>query len=109
MEGNACIQVTTAAPSAEDAERLAGALVERRLAACVQVVPGARSVYRWQGRIERAEEWLLMIKTEAWRYEALERAVRELHPYETPELLAVEVAAGSGAYLRWIGESVHGE
>lgn len=109
MEGNACIQVTTAVPSAEDAGRLADALVEKRLAACVQVMPGVRSVYRWQGRVERAEEWLLFIKTEAWRYEALERAVRELHPYQMPELLAVEAAAGSDAYLRWIGESVHGE
>jgi periplasmic divalent cation tolerance protein len=92
--------------SAEDAERLARALVERRLAACVNVVPGVVSVYRWKGNVERDEERLLVIKTRAERLEALRRALVELHPYEVPELVALSVEAGHPPYLAWLDESV---
>ena len=92
--------------SAEDAERLARALVERRLAACVSVVPGVVSHYRWQGELQRDEERLLVIKTRSERLDALRRALAELHPYELPELVAFEISAGSEPYLAWLDEGV---
>jgi periplasmic divalent cation tolerance protein len=92
--------------SAEDAERLARALVERRLAACVNVVPGVVSHYRWKGELVRDEERLLVIKTRAERLEALKGALRELHPYELPELVALEVTAGLEPYLEWLDDGV---
>jgi periplasmic divalent cation tolerance protein len=92
--------------TAEDAERIARALVERRLAACVNVVPGVVSVYRWRGAVCRDEERLLVIKTRAERLEALREALVELHPYEVPELVALPVEAGHAPYLAWLDESV---
>jgi len=92
--------------SAEDAERLARALVERRLAACVNVVPGVVSHYRWKGELQRDEERLLVIKTRAERIGALREALRELHPYELPELVAFEISDGSPEYLKWLDEGV---
>ncbi len=84
------------------AEQIATALVEEGLAACVTLLPGARSVYRWQGRLERAEECVLLIKARAADYPALERRLLELHPYTVPELLALPVLAGNPAYLAWL-------
>jgi periplasmic divalent cation tolerance protein len=92
-------------PDRDHADTLARALVDRRLAACVSLLPGVHSVYRWQGGLEHAEEVQLLIKTSADRFAALQAAVLELHPYELPELIAVEVAAGLAPYLAWIGES----
>ena len=92
--------------SAEEADRLARALVERRLAACVNVVPGVVSHYRWQGELQRDDERLLVIKTRAERIEALRDALSELHPYELPELVAFEISAGSPEYLKWLDEGV---
>ena len=92
-------------PDRAQAESLARALVERRLAACVSLLTGVHSVYRWQGQVEQAEEVQLLIKTTADAFPALQAAVLELHPYELPELVAVEVAAGLAPYLAWIGES----
>ena len=89
-------------PDAASAERLAGALVGERLAACVQVLPGVRSVYRWQGAVERADEVLLLVKTTRERLDALAARVRALHPYELPELVAVEAAGGLPDYLAWV-------
>ncbi|MDR3415070.1 MAG: divalent-cation tolerance protein CutA [Nevskia sp.] len=90
---------------AEAAATLAEALVQRRLAACVNSLAGVNSVYRWREAVERGSETLLLIKTSRARYPALEAAVRELHPYELPEILAVHVAAGLPAYLQWIQQS----
>lgn len=90
--------------SAETARRIARRLVEQRVAACVNIVPGATSVYRWQGAIEEASEWLLVIKTRADRFDALREALVQVHPYEVPELVAFEVAAGLGSYLDWIDQ-----
>lgn len=92
--------------SAEDAERIARELVGRRLAACVNVVGGVVSVYRWKGAVERDEERLLVIKTRAERLEELRQALVELHPYEVPELVALPVEAGHAPYLAWLDESV---
>ncbi|WP_448507109.1 divalent-cation tolerance protein CutA [Immundisolibacter sp.] len=92
----------SACADAATAEQIAGTLVEEGLAACVTLLPGARSVYRWQGKLERAEECLLLLKARADDYPALERRLLELHPYDVPELLALPVLAGNPAYLKWL-------
>jgi len=89
-------------PDAGVAERVADALVSARLAACVNILPGVRSVYRWQGAVERADELLLLIKTTRDQVEPLAALVASLHPYELPEVLAVEVVGGSSGYLDWV-------
>lgn len=89
-------------PSEQVAETIARALLEERLAACVNVLPGVRSLYRWQGKVEDERELLLVMKTQAARYDELERRVRELHPYEVCEVLALDVAAGAAGYLGWV-------
>jgi periplasmic divalent cation tolerance protein len=94
--------VLVTAPDAAVAERLARALVEERLAACVNAVPGVRSVYRWEGRVEEAGEILLVVKTRADRSAALAARVRELHPYALPEILELGAAGGSPDYLEWV-------
>ena len=98
--------VLTNVGSEAAAREIAETLVEERLAACVNVVPGLRSVYRWKGEIVRDEEVLLLVKTTAHRYAQAEERLRELHPYEVPEVLALEAATGHAAYLDWVGESV---
>ena len=92
-------------PDAETATRIARALVEERLAACVNVLPGLQSVYRWQGQIQRDTEVLLLIKTTRARYPALQARLPQLHPYELPELVAVEAADGLPAYLHWVADA----
>jgi periplasmic divalent cation tolerance protein len=94
------------AGTAEDAERIARALVERGLAACVNVVPGVVSVYRWKGEVCRTEELLLIVKTRTERLGALREALVALHPYELPELVALPVESGHAPYLAWLDESV---
>ena len=101
-----CCQVTTTVATRADAERIAAALVEERLAACVQIAGPIISTYRWQGAIERATEWHCHCKTTRARYPALEARLRELHPYETPEIIALPIVAGFPAYLAWIEEGV---
>ena len=103
MQVNALICFCTC-PDTDTAERLAEALVEERLAACVNIVPGLRSVYRWQAEVERADETLLLIKTVRERFDALSARIKALHPHELPEVLAVEAAAGLPAYLRWVAD-----
>jgi len=95
------IAMTTVA-SEEEAGRIAEALVEEKLAACVQILPPMQSVYRWQGTVRRDREWLLLIKTPAARVKALEHRVRELHSYQTPEFLVLAVTEGSQGYLEWL-------
>lgn len=84
------------------AQAIARSLVEERLAACVSVLPGLTSTYRWQGRIETATEALLLIKTSRAGFAALERRLRELHPYELPEIIAVDVCAAHTPYADWV-------
>jgi periplasmic divalent cation tolerance protein len=96
------VVVLLTAPDPETAERIAQALVEERLAACVNVLPGVRSIYRWQGAVEQASEVLLIAKTQADRSDALAARVRALHPYELPEVVVLPVSGGSEAYLGWV-------
>jgi periplasmic divalent cation tolerance protein len=95
-------------PDRASAEKLARLLVEARLAACVNVLSPARSVYRWKGKIEDAEEHPVLIKTTRERYAALEAAIRKNHPYELPEIIALPVAAGLPAYLDWVASETSG-
>jgi periplasmic divalent cation tolerance protein len=81
-------------------------MVDRQLAACVNIVPQIESIYRWQGKVEEASEWLLLIKTTAERFPAVRDALRELHSYELPECVAIAIEEGSSGYLEWIAESV---
>jgi periplasmic divalent cation tolerance protein len=97
-----------ACPDAAVAARIARALVEERLSACVNVLPGIRSFYRWQGAMEEAGEALLLIKTTRAALPALQARLVALHPYELPELLVVEAAGGLPAYLAWIADNVAG-
>jgi periplasmic divalent cation tolerance protein len=101
-----CIQVLTTVVSEEEAERISAVLVERRLAACVQVLGPIASRFRWQGEVETAQEWICLAKTSAARYPELEAAIRELHSYEEPEIVATPIVAGSAGYLAWIDQSV---
>ncbi|HME72470.1 MAG TPA: divalent-cation tolerance protein CutA [Myxococcota bacterium] len=94
--------VLVTAPDAEVGARLARVVVEERLAACVNLVPGVRSIYRWAGAVQEDDEVLLVIKTREDRVAALSRRVHELHPYELPELIAVGVLGGSERYLEWL-------
>jgi len=94
--------VLTNLPDEASARALAGALVEARVAACVNLLAPCRSVYRWQGRMEEASEVPLLIKTTAERYPALEAAIRERHPYELPEIVAVPLERGLPGYLDWV-------
>lgn len=94
--------VLTTLPDAETARAVAARLVEARLAACINVLAPCRSVYRWQGKVEDAAEVPLLIKTTAARYPALEAALREAHPYELPEIVAVPIARGLPEYLGWV-------
>jgi periplasmic divalent cation tolerance protein len=99
-------QVTTTLPDRDTANRIGRRLVEERLAACAQVVGPVASVYWWQGEVETAGEWYCHLKTTASRVDALMDRLRQLHPYETPEIVALPVTEGDPAYLRWIAASV---
>ena len=102
---NARIVLTTAG-SPDEARKLAQALVERRLAACVNIVSQVESVYRWQGKVENAAEWLLLIKTTTGAFESVRDMIGELHSYDLPECVMLAVDGGSEAYLDWISASV---
>jgi periplasmic divalent cation tolerance protein len=102
--------VLTNLPDRAAAERLADALIERRLAACVNLLAPCRSVYRWKGALQRDEEHPMLIKTTSERYPALEAAIRAGHPYELPEIIAVPIERGLQAYLDWVAaESTAGK
>jgi len=103
------VQVITTTETKADAQAIANALVEQRLAGCVQIVGPITSTYWWAGKIETAEEWLCLIKSRRDLYAALERAIREVHPYDVPEILAVPVIAGSKAYLEWLDSELRKE
>jgi periplasmic divalent cation tolerance protein len=100
------IQVLTTAGSEEEAERIGTELLDRRLAACVQTIGPILSRYRWQGKLEQAREWQCLAKTEAALYEQVEAAIRAVHSYEEPEIIAIPVLAGSRGYLDWVSAGV---
>lgn len=97
--------VFVTAPNKDEAARIAESLVSERMAACVNIVGGIESVYRWEGEVTRDQEVLLIIKTTDERYEELERRVIELHSYSTPEVIAYRIERGSEAYLKWLRDS----
>jgi periplasmic divalent cation tolerance protein len=98
--------VLTTTGSRDEAQRIARALVERQLAGCVNIVPQVNSVYRWEGKVEQAEEWLLMIKTTAAVFPQVRDAIKELHSYELPECVCMVIEDGSPEYLRWLDDAV---
>jgi len=98
--------VLTTAGSQDEARAIARALLERRLAACVNIVSQIESIYRWKGAVEEAQEWLLLIKTSASVFDKVRAAIQELHSYEVPECICLTIEDGSSQYLEWIGDSV---
>ncbi|PYX60515.1 MAG: divalent-cation tolerance protein CutA [Acidobacteria bacterium] len=94
--------VLSTAGSEQEAHKIAHVLVKRRLAACVNIVPRVQSIYRWKGEIESAQEWLLLIKTRADKFPAVRDAIGELHSYEVPECVVLEIEDGSLPYLQWL-------
>src|SRR5215510_7669229 len=106
MPDTGAIVVFMTAANGEEATRLADMLVGAHLAACVQILPEIESVYRWQGKIERQAEVLLLAKTTKGKFNELAKEVRALHSYDTPEIIAIPVVTGSAPYLDWLSESV---
>ena len=100
------VLVLTTVGNESEAKKIAHGLVERRLAACVNIVPRIQSVYRWEGKLESSEECLLLIKTSQSRLADVQTAIRELHSYEVPEFVAISIEAGSKEYLNWLTESI---
>ena len=96
------IQITTTTETKEEAQKIAQYLVDTKLAACVQITGPITSIYRWKGKVENAQEWLCLIKTQDDLYDKVEAAIKKLHPYETPEIIAVPIVKGSKEYLKWI-------
>ena len=100
------IQIITTTDKKEDAEGIARALIEKRLAGCVQIVGPITSTYWWRENIVKAEEWLCLIKSRKDLYEELEKSIREIHPYETPEIIALPITAGSKDYIKWLSNEL---
>jgi periplasmic divalent cation tolerance protein len=98
--------VLTTAGSRDEAQRIARALVERQLAGCVNIVPQVDSIYRWEGRVEQAEEWLLVIKISAAAFPEVRDAIKELHSYDLPECVCIAIEDGSAEYLKWLVDAV---
>jgi periplasmic divalent cation tolerance protein len=97
--------ILSTAASADEARKIARELVERRLAACVNIIPQIESIYRWQDKVESAQEWLLLIKTNAEQFPAVRDAICELHSYDVPERIALNIEDGSPEYLQWLDDS----
>jgi periplasmic divalent cation tolerance protein len=101
--------VLSTASSEEEARKIARHLVERRLAACVNIVPQVQSIYRWKEKVEEANEWLLLIKTTEATFGQVRHAIADLHSYDVPECICLTIEDGSADYLQWIGDSVSAE
>jgi periplasmic divalent cation tolerance protein len=100
------IQVFTTTEKKEEANRIAKEVVEKRMAACAQVIGPIESTYWWKEEIEKAEEWLCLMKSRSDLYQQLEEAIREVHPYEVPEIVSVPITAGNPSYLEWLDTEV---
>ena len=100
------VQITTTTGTRHDAEQIASELVSRRLAGCVQITGPIASTFRWQGKVESAEEWMCTVKTSQAQLGAIQKLFGEIHPYEVPEVIATPIVDGSDAYLNWLGEQL---
>ncbi len=100
------VQITTTTGTRHDAEQIASELVSRRLAGCAQITGPIASTFRWQGKVETAEEWLCTVKTSREQLGAIQKVFEAIHPYEVPEVIATPIVDGSAAYLKWLGEQV---
>ena len=96
------IQISTTTETKEEAQKIAQYLVEQKIAACMQITGPIESMYRWKGKVEKAVEWLCLIKTREDLFDKLEASIKKLHPYETPEIIAVPIVKGSKEYLNWL-------
>ena len=103
---NSFIQISTTTASKEEAQKIARHLVEQKLAACAQITGPIESTYTWKNKVETAGEWLCLIKTRKDLFSKVEAAIKKLHPYETPEIIAVPIQQGSARYLQWIEDSL---
>jgi len=108
QQGNDQIVVLMTAPNADEATQVAEMLVERKLAACVQILPPMTSIYVWKGEVQRENEILLVAKSTRAKFDELEEAVRVIHSYETPEIIALPIVAGSQSYLSWLSSCLEG-
>lgn len=99
---NSYIQVITTISDKRGAEKIANVLIDKKLAACVQIAGPIKSIYRWKGKIETAKEWICIVKTRKSLYKKVEKQIKELHPYEVPEIIAVSIVRGSKDYLKWL-------
>jgi len=103
---NEYIQITTTTGTRHDAEQIASELVSRRLAGCVQISGPIESTFRWQGKVETAEEWLCTVKTNRTQLDGIRKLLAEIHPYEVPELIATAIVDGGESYLKWLDEQL---
>ena len=100
------VQVLTTAEVKSQAEKIAETLVDKEMAGCVQIVGPITSIYRWKGKIEKAEEWLCLIKTKAELYDEVEKTIRQNHTYETPEIISMPITAANKKYLKWLNSEL---
>ena len=98
------VQVITTVSEKKDAERLAKYILDKRLGACVQIIGPLKSVYRWKGKIEKTLEWACLIKTRKALYKKAETAIKKIHPYEVPEIIAIPIVEGSKDYFKWLSD-----
>jgi periplasmic divalent cation tolerance protein len=103
---NEYVQVLTTTETKDDAEKIAETLVDKRMAGCVQIIGPITSIYRWKGKIEKAEEWLCQIKTKRELYSEVEETILRMHTYETPEIISIPINAGSKKYLQWLNSEL---
>jgi periplasmic divalent cation tolerance protein len=102
----AYIQVITTTENKQDAEKIAGILVDRKLAGCVQIIGPVASIYRWKDKVEEAREWQCVIKSRKDLFREIEKVIMSVHPYEVPEIIAVPIVTGSNAYLKWLKDEL---
>lgn len=100
------IQISMTTESSEDAEKIAKSLLEKRLTGCVQIVGPITSIYWWNGNIENSQEWLCLVKSREDLYKKLEKAIKQIHPYQTPEIVATPIVTGSIEYLKWLSDEL---